>query len=270
MEPCSWNQAAAIRLLQFAYAAYCDASALQAWSCNHCAVESGFQVQAVMSDASWNTYGFVGYSTAKNEIIVSYRGTEETSITNWIEDLKFFKSWEPFDGLSGCYVASGFNGAYASLQSQTQAAVQALTAQYPTASLTVTGHSLGGAIAEIDSLFFALNIPGVSIKTVTYGTPRVGNLDFAQLIDSHVPNFSRVNNMLDVIPIVPGRFLGFSHPDGEIHILSTSGNAVACSGNDDATDPNCTDKSVPNIFEGNILDHLGPYDGIFIGTIYCT
>ncbi len=52
--------------------------------------------------------------------------------------------------------------------------------------LTQVGHSLGGAIAEIDSLFFALNIPGVSIKTVTYGTPRVGNLDFAQLINSHV------------------------------------------------------------------------------------
>lgn len=48
------------------------------------------------------------------------------------------------------------------------------------------GHSLGGAIAEIDSLFFALNIPGISIKTITYGTPRVGNLEFAQLIDSHV------------------------------------------------------------------------------------
>lgn len=62
-----------------------------------------------------------------------------------------------------------------------------------------------------------------------------------------VPNFSRVNNMLgkfvrclllefnhcatsDIIPIVPGKFLGFYHPDGEIHILSTSGNAVACSG----------------------------------------
>lgn len=52
--------------------------------------------------------------------------------------------------------------------------------------LCQAGHSLGGAIAEIDSLFFALNIPGVSIKTMTYGTPRVGNLEFAQLIDFYV------------------------------------------------------------------------------------
>lgn len=77
----------------------------------------------------------------------------------------------------------------------------------------------------------------------------------------------------DIIPIVPGRFLGFQHPHGEIHIIS-SGNAVACSGiyfpfvaegtinrkktgDDDATDPQCTIESVPNIAEGDILDHVG-------------
>jgi len=77
----------------------------------------------------------------------------------------------------------------------------------------------------------------------------------------------------DVIPILPGRFLGFAHPHGEVHIISP-GNAVACSGkranvfkqwalkfnscsgDDDATDPQCQIESVPNIFQGNILDHV--------------
>jgi hypothetical protein len=45
---------------------------------------------------------------------------------------------------------------------------------------------------------------------------------------------------------------------------------LAYIGDDDATDAQCTIASVPNVMEGNILDHLGPYEGIYIGDIYCT
>jgi hypothetical protein len=77
--------------------------------------------------------------------------------------------------------------------------------------------------------------------------------------------------------------MGFSHVHGEVHILS-DGDAVQCPGkykiclfghgrsyltcigDDDATDDQCTIKSVPDIFEGDILDHLGPYQGIYLGS----
>jgi Lipase (class 3) len=75
-----------------------------------------------------------------------------------------------------------------------------------------------------------LNLPaGTSVKGVTYGTPRVGNADFARFFDAKVSDFTRVNNEKDIVPIVPGRFLGFAHPHGEVHITSP-GNAVACPG----------------------------------------
>lgn len=45
---------------------------------------------------------------------------------------------------------------------------------------------------------------------------------------------------------------------------------VSCPGEDDGTDSQCTDQTVPNIFEGDIFNHLGPYNGIMLGTIYCT
>lgn len=49
------------------------------------------------------------------------------------------------------------------------------------------GHSLGGALAELDALFLTLNLPSTtSVRAVTYGTPRVGNPAFAALIDSKV------------------------------------------------------------------------------------
>ena len=41
-------------------------------------------------------------------------------------------------------------------------------------------------------------------------------------------------------------------------------------GNDDENDEQCQIKTVSNIFEGNILNHLGPYEGVHIGSIFCT
>lgn len=146
------------------------------------------------------------------------------------------------------------------------------------------GHSLGGAIAELDTLFFRLNLPSnIDVRGVTYGTPRVGVPAFADFFDSkvcplptqivlldasfisdtQVNDFRRINHNSDPIPIVPGRGLGFSHVEGEIHILG-SGVWNSCSGNDD-TEPGCTISEVPNIFAGNIVDHLGPYQGVWIG-----
>jgi hypothetical protein len=89
-----------------------------------------------------------------------------------------------------------------------------------------------------------------------------------------VPDFQRINHAQDPIPIVPGRGLGFSHVHGEVHLVDASSGssevAYACPGDDDATDAVCTISSVPNIFDSDILDHLGPYEGVYIGTIYCT
>lgn len=75
-----------------------------------------------------------------------------------------------------------------------------------------------------------LNLPGgTRIRGVTFGTPRVGNKDWATFFDSQVSDFTRMNNMRDPVPIIPGRGLGFRHPSGEIHLLS-DGSAVVCPG----------------------------------------
>jgi len=257
MEPCSWDQDAAIRLLQFAYASYCDASELQAWSCVHC-LEEGFSVTAVMSDTSYNTFGFVGYSTAKNEIIVSFRGTQEASLTNWVEDLKFFKSWQPFDGVSGAYVASGFNGAYTSLKSQAQAAVKAALDQYPGASVAVTGHSLGGALATLCVVDLLASDIISNPTQYTFGSPRVGDAAFANAYDGMIPEGRRyrVVNNDDIVPHVPFEDLGFQHVAQEVWLHD--GTVTVC--DDSGEDPSCSD-SLALWDTLSISDHLN-YFGI--------
>jgi len=114
-----------------------------------------------------------------------------------------------------------------------------------------------------------LNLPAeTTIRGVTFGIPRVGNIGWASFFDSLVSNFTRVNNNLDPVPLIPGRLLGFRHPRQEIHIDS-DGNAIVCPGAD-SVDPRCSNEVVQDIRDGNEKDHNGPYEGILIGTQHCT
>jgi len=102
--------------------------------------------------------------------------------------------------------------------------------------VTLVGHSLGGALAAIGLLHLSHNLPStIQLKAVTYGMPRVGNDAFVKAVDAR-GELNRVNYMYvckflpfsyadylsrkDIVPIVPGRFLGFSHTEGEIHVKS--------------------------------------------------
>jgi hypothetical protein len=69
--------------------------------------------------------------------------------------------------------------------------------------------------------------------------------------------------MEDPIPILPGMFLGFVHPAGEIHIQD-SGAWDACPGQDNPSTL-CIVGDVPEIWDGDESDHDGPYDGVEMG-----
>jgi pimeloyl-ACP methyl ester carboxylesterase len=187
---------------------------------------------------------------------------------------------------SSAWVHGGFANAHLDTGAAILAAVKGLLKTTGYTKVATVGHSLGGALAELDALMLRLNLPSsVAVNAVTFGTPRVGNQAYANFFDSKLlGNFVRINHEFDPIPvrtsrlyvelctepaqIVPGRGLGFVHPSGEIHMFG-DGDAIACPGQDDATDELCTISYVPNIFEADLLDHLGPYQDIYIGTLSC-
>ena len=63
-----------------------------------------------------------------------------------------------------------------------------------------------------------MQIPSATVSFIGYGLPRVGNQDFADYVDSLGLSITHINNKEDFVPILPGRFLGFHHPSGEVHI----------------------------------------------------
>ncbi|KAJ3981804.1 Alpha/Beta hydrolase protein [Lentinula detonsa] len=273
---------------QFARAAYCPTDVLKDWTCGEaCEANSDFEVSLVGGDG--DDIQICKYSPSLGAVIVAHeasailmsdifklrhiQGTDPTQFVSDLTDIDISlakPSTALFPGISSSVeVHSGFLNEHALTANVILAKVKSIMSSKVTNNIVAIGHSLGGALAEIDTIFFRFNIPSASISAMTYGTPRVGNHAWAALVDASDVNFKRIDNERDPIPIVPGRFLGFEHPIGEIHIIS-AGNAISCPGDDDASDADCQIGSVPTIFTGNILNHLGPYEGIYIGTIFCT
>jgi hypothetical protein len=130
--------------------------------------------------------------------------------------------------------------------------------KYGTKHVTIVGHSLGAAISLLDSVFLPLHLPaGTTFKTVLYALPRVGNKAFADYVDAHT-NLQHVTNKRDIVPILPGRFLAFHHPSGEVHIDNPSGTWFSCPGQDNTSNL-CEIGDAPNIFGAKPGDHSGPY-----------
>jgi len=160
------------------------------------------------------------------------------------------------------------HGGFANEQAQT--AVQILSAvrlalsMYSTHRVTVVGHSLGAAIALLDGVFLPLQLPDdVSVSVISYGMPRVGNQAFANYVDANL-NVTHITNLKDPVPIIPGILLGYHHPSGEVHITETSLAWESCPGQDNPSKL-CSRGDVPNVFEGNVADHDGPYNGVTMG-----
>jgi len=252
----------------FASAGYCQPSSTLTWSCGaNCNATPGFIPVASGGDGSSVQFWFVGYYPALQTVIVSHQGTDITQIEALLTDANAVMkslSTSLFPGVSSSIEAhAGFVDEQAKAATQILSAVQTALSSHGASHVTIVGHSLGAAIALLDSVYLPLHLPGVTFTTVGYGMPRVGNQAFADYVDAHV-SLTHINNKKDPVPILPGRFLGYHHPSGEVHI-EDSGAWAACPGQDN-TSTQCTVGEVGNIFDGSVGDHDGPYDGVEMGS----
>ncbi|EIW87351.1 lipase [Coniophora puteana RWD-64-598 SS2] len=254
----------------FASAGYCAPAATLAWNCGtNCDNNPGFKPIASGGNGDSVQYWYVGYDPALNEIIVAHQGTNPSKFESLLTDGEFVLEQLNdnsilFPGLpDSIETHDGFKKAQADTAADVLAAVQEGMSQYSTNAVTLVGHSLGAAIALIDSVYLPLHLPAsTSFKTYNYGLPRVGNQAFADYVDANV-HLTHINNEEDPIPIVPGRFLGFVHPAGEVHI-EDSGKWASCPGQDNDSGE-CIVGDVGNIFDGDLDNHSGPYNGVTMG-----
>ncbi|KAH7834131.1 hypothetical protein Vadar_012985 [Vaccinium darrowii] len=188
-------------------------------------------VDDVAPDLGWMTQrtSWVGYVAVcddqreiarmgRRDIVIALRGT--ATCLEWVENLRDLLVQIPGQndppqgqpkvecGFLSLYKTSGAH--VSSLSKSVVEEIQRLMELYKgeTLSITVTGHSLGAALALLvadDLSTCAPEAPPVAV--FSFGSPRVGNRGFANRINKNNVKVLRIVNSQDVITRVPGMFV---------------------------------------------------------------
>jgi pimeloyl-ACP methyl ester carboxylesterase len=152
--------------------------------------------------------GLVLQSDAGEAVIV-FRGTE--GIKEWVQDAQFLTT--PFREVPNAGGSEdGFTEMYRSTTVDDGAAaiplLRALAGNLfskPVTSLTIAGHSLGGALATLCALDVAANAPAAfrNPAVFTYASPRTGDRAFAAAYGQRITNTYRYVDNVDLVPKLP-------------------------------------------------------------------
>ena len=84
---------------------------------------------------------------------------------------------------NGALAHTGFLTAYNSVADTVISTVKAQLTANPGYSLISTGHSLGASLASIGGVSLASNFPGTPLQVFTFGQPRTGDPNYAQMAE---------------------------------------------------------------------------------------
>uniref|UniRef100_A0A0E0MHT3 Fungal lipase-type domain-containing protein n=1 Tax=Oryza punctata TaxID=4537 RepID=A0A0E0MHT3_ORYPU len=258
----SYNRTLAHILVQYASAVYTsDLTSLFAWTCPRCQGDTkGFEMIEIIVDVENCLQAFVGIAPDPLSIIIAFRGTQEHSVSNWIEDL-FWKQLDVgYPGMPDAMVHHGFYTAYynTTVRHEILESVRWARKTYGRLPINVVGHSMGGALASFCALDLSVKYGSQEVQLMTFGQPRVGNPSFAAYFSDQVPRTIRVTHQNDIVPHLPPYFcyLGewtYHHFSREIWLHETViGNVVTknetiCDGSGE--DPTCSRYEEPGTDE---------------------
>ena len=170
-------------------------------------------------------------------LVVAFRGTVTTS--DWKQNLLAFKTRESSCSDKDAKVHSGFRKVLASMKVKRtpsssegffkvmkdlrkEMEISGMEGGRPLKNVKIsvylTGHSLGGALAQLSGVRMANEgvFDGKDISLVTYGAPKVGNEEFVECFEKIQFRQKPVRIYLpaDVVPKVPPSLMGYKHTPG--------------------------------------------------------
>jgi triacylglycerol lipase len=143
---------------------------------------------------------------------------EQQIIQEAIIDTEDKEKIYPYEGASssGALMHRGFVTAYFSVRDEIHNYIRSRDLS----SATVTGHSLGGALATLCAVDiqynFSKKVP--LIELYTFGAPKAGNDGFRNSFNERVPNSYRFVNGMDLVAELPRWWQGYRHVDKEFRI----------------------------------------------------
>ena len=139
-----------------------------------------------------------------NKLSIIFRGTE--SMRDVLTDLNIIQvdmNLENFYDETPPEVHWGFYNQFKELKPDLDKIINDYKSDDENKEIVFAGHSLGGALATIASVNYSYNNPNLSVNCITYGSPRVGDQQFADIFNKNVKNSFRFVNDNDPIPCIP-------------------------------------------------------------------
>ncbi|KAJ7027921.1 alpha/beta-hydrolase [Mycena alexandri] len=254
-------QSSLLRPAQFARVAYCSSKSITDWTCGEPCTSLG-NVTFLQSggDQGLIPLYYIAHDPSDNSLAVAHEGTDSKNILSILNDVKFGLvdlnvTRFPDTAGKGIQVHSGFQQTFERTADGLLAGVMKGLASTGAKKVTVTGHSLGAALATMTGALIKKSVdPSVEVTVTGFGLPRGGNQAWADFLDSDV-GVQYMTNQNDPVPIVPPRSLGFHHSSGEVHIVDdTQQDFVDCPGQDNE---NCSTGN--SLLKVDVTNHKGPY-----------
>jgi triacylglycerol lipase len=171
------------------------------------------KISAFMGNA-FEVDSWIGFMIEDDQsVIVAFRGTETQS--EWIADAVALQTEFPYVNKSG-KVHHGFISIYQSLRENVMDLYKGIDKNK---KITITGHSLGAALATMHALDVGVNEQFSDLEMVNFASPKVGNRKFCSLFNKVVTNSMRYVNLQDIVPLLPPFVLTcpFSKTKGTFH-----------------------------------------------------
>ncbi|CAL0334437.1 unnamed protein product [Lupinus luteus] len=190
-----------------------------------------FSREAWSKESNWIGYVAVAKDEGKEvlgrrDIVIAWRGTVQNM--EWVNDLQFILLSAPevfpssgfitglltdpkvHQGWYNIYTSSSERSPFnkTSVREQVTSEVQRLVELYKgeEVSITVTGHSLGAAVATLNAVDIVANgyNKGAPVSAFVFASPGVGDLNFKMAVSEFKDlRIFRVENVLDVVPKYP-------------------------------------------------------------------
>ena len=219
---------------------YCPSPTLANFTCDACRKLPGADALrnvTVITNGKLQLLAFVASRPADDSVVVSFRGTVDGDIMNWIKDAGIVEK-APWSELKGVKVHGGFYSSWSALKGGVFAAISRLLP--PDGRVHLTGHSLGASMATLCAFELA-KFNGTKLgHVITFGQPRTGNKAFASAYNAAVAEHYRLTHHKDPVPQFPWPALGYHHTKHEVFYSEANELVAVCDGSGE--DPKCQDQ----------------------------